>query len=481
VSLTIRARLTLLYFVVLAASFVAFFWICDIGFRRSIQITVNDASRNNLEIVERVLRGSQTKDTQAIQKELGDLSLLWANGAIFEVAGPNGEWIFRPERFQHISRTPLLDPPAEGIRFATKNLDHQQYRIAQEKASIDGQAFRVDAAVPTEPFDQALDHFRLTEKRFFPLLVVLASLLGYWLSGRALAPVNRIIQSAEKIGVQDLSHRLIVPAAKDELRRLTETVNAMLGRIELSVKRIQQFTADASHDLRTPLTLIRTNAELALRRPRTEKEYREALQRILSSSEETTALIEALLTLARADIGASQLHFEPVELPPLLRNCSQKAALLALEKSLDFSESLSDTSLPVRGDAAAIERMVLALLDNAVKYTPTGGSVELRSAIDGEFAVVEVQDSGIGISGPDRVRIFDRFFRADQARSREVPGSGLGLSIARWVAEAHGGTIAVQSQLGQGSLFIVRLPMEKGSAEPAISETKLRSLPLPTS
>jgi signal transduction histidine kinase len=154
---------------------------------------------------------------------------------------------------------------------------------------------------------------------------------------------------------------------------------------------------------------------------------------------------------------------------------------LALEKSLDFSESLSDTSLPVRGDAAAIERMVLALLDNAVKYTPTGGSVELRSAIDGEFAVVEVQDSGIGISGPDRVRIFDRFFRADQARSREVPGSGLGLSIARWVAEAHGGTIAVQSQLGQGSLFIVRLPMEKGSAEPAISETKLRSLPLPTS
>src|SRR5208283_1438487 len=158
----------------------------------------------------------------------------------------------------------------EGISFLTTNLASQQYRIAQKSILRGSTLFRISAAVPTEPFDQALDHFRLIEKRFLPLLVIVASLLGYWLSGRALAPVNRIIESTERVGVRNLSGRLEVPRAKDELRRLTEQVNAMLDRIETSVKRITQFTADASHDLRTPLALIRTNAEIALRRSRTE-------------------------------------------------------------------------------------------------------------------------------------------------------------------------------------------------------------------
>ncbi|HYA64808.1 MAG TPA: HAMP domain-containing protein, partial [Candidatus Sulfotelmatobacter sp.] len=285
--LTIRARLTLLYFVVLAASFLAFFWICDFGFQHSIEAAVNDASRSNLDIVRRVVRNSLPQGMPKVKKELTELSELWANGAIFEVAGPDGEWIFRSPRFL-LPQSPLPLPPVSGVAFRTTNLDLQQYRIAQQSVSLDGQNFRINVAVPTEPFDQALDNFREIERRFLPLLVVLASLLGYWLSGRALAPVNRIIESAEKIGVQNLSQRLPVPKAKDELQRLTETVNAMLGRIESSVHRIQQFTADASHDLRTPLALIRTNAELALRRPRTEAEYRETLERILSTSEETT-------------------------------------------------------------------------------------------------------------------------------------------------------------------------------------------------
>ena len=475
-NLTIRARLTLLYCGVLAASFVAFFWICDFGFRRSIEATVNDASQSNLEIVQRVVHGSLPKGLPKVQKELSELSELWANGAIFEVAGPDGEWIFRPARFLH-TQSPLSAPPAEGVAFLTTNLDLQQFRIAQQNVLLDGQSFRIDVAVPTEPFDQALDNFRLTEKRFLPLLVILASLLGYWLSGRALAPVNRIIESAERIGVQDLSHRLAVPEAKDELRRLTETVNAMLSRIELSVNRIQQFTADASHDLRTPLSLIRTNAELALRRPRTESEYRETLERILGASEETTQLIEALLTLARADVGVTQLQFEDIELTPLLHKAAQKAALLALEKGLAFSERLSEEPLLLRADGAAAERLVLALLDNAIKYTPRGGRVQLCSRDAAGFAVVEVEDSGIGISDEDLPRIFDRFFRADQARSHETPGSGLGLSIAKWVAEAHDGRIEVSSRLGQGSLFRIRLPLAREAAF-APADAKLRALPL---
>jgi two-component system heavy metal sensor histidine kinase CusS len=463
VKLTIRARLTLLYFTVLAASFIAFFWICDFGFRRGIEITVNDASHSNLEIVQRVLTLSASKGTPKVRKELNELSELWANEAIFQVADGDGSWIFRSPRFL-LTQDPLPKPPGAGVSFLTTNLDKQQYRIAQESVLLDGRLFRISAAVPTEPFDQALDRFRLFERRFLPLLVILASLLGYWLSGRALAPVNRIIESAEQIGLQNLSQRLEVPKAADELQRLTVTLNAMLERIESSVKRIRQFTANASHDLRTPLSLIRTHAELALRRTRTETEYRESLSRILSVSEETTQLIEALLTLARADAGAAHLHFAEMNLVPLLRKISHQFSVLAVPKELSFSSHIFNESLFLQADSASIESMLVAIIDNAFKYTPAGGSVRLSASLVSNEAVIEVEDSGVGIAGEDLPRIFDRFFRADQARSREVPGAGLGLSIARWIAETHKGRIEVESRVGAGSVFRIVLPLVSASA-----------------
>ena len=457
-SLTVRARLTLLYFVVLAASFVAFFWICDLGFRRGIETTVNDASRSDLEIVERVLSLSSVKGTSKIQKELTELSKLWANGAIFQVAEGDGTWIFRSQRFL-LPQSPLPIPTTTGISFLTTNLDSEQYRIAQKMVAVDGQVFRISAAVPTEPFDQALDRFRLTEKRFLPLLVVLASLLGYWLSGRAMAPVNHIIESAEQIGVQNLSQRLEVPKTADELQRLTITLNAMLDRIESSVQRIRQFTANASHDLRTPLSLIRTHAEIALRRTRSEIEYRESLARILSVSEETTGLVESLLTLARADAEASHLHFAEMDLTGALQKTASQFAILAGSKGLAFSSQIGDTPLLVKGDSAALDSLLHAVLENALKYTPSGGFVRLRAAQNMGNAVTEIEDTGIGIAAGDLSHIFDRFFRADQARSREVPGAGLGLSIARWIAETHNGRIEVESQLGAGSVFRIVLPL----------------------
>jgi heavy metal sensor kinase len=457
-NLTIRARLTMLYFLVLAASFTAFFWICDFGFRRSIETTVNDASRSNLEIVQRVLVNSVARGIPKVQKELSELAELWANGAIFEVAGPDGQWIYRSPRFVS---TEISFPPVSGekISFLTTNLESLQYRIARQRVWIDGHVFQVNAAVPTEPFDQALDNFRLIEKRFLPLLVILASLLGYWLSGRALAPVNRIIESAERVGVRNLSGRLEVPHAKDELRRLTEQVNAMLDRIETSVRRITQFTADASHDLRTPITLIRTSAEIALRRPRSDSEYRETLGRILATSEETTELIEHLLMLARADANVAQLKLVPASLYPVLQRVGQKANVLALGKGLTFSESVVPYSHTILGDDTALERLFLSILENAVKYTPAGGHVSLQFHLEDGHAIVEVSDTGIGIPEKDLPHIFERFYRADQVRSRETRGAGLGLSIANWIAERHGGTIEVQSQSGKGTKVTVRLPL----------------------
>jgi heavy metal sensor kinase len=478
-SLTIRARLTALYFLVLAASFTGFFWICDYGFQRSIATAVNDASERNLDTVSRVLKRHISERTPELAQELTRVSDLWEGGAIFEVAGPDGRWIYRAPLF--LSALPPLQPSSsKGTSFQTTNLEALQYRVARRQIVLGGDVYLVDAAVPTEPFDQALDNFRRTEKRFLPLLVILASLLGYWLGGRALAPVNRIIEGARRVGVQNLSRRLEVPRAKDELRRLTEQVNAMLDRIETSVKRITQFTADASHDLRTPLALMRTNAELALRRPRSESEYREALGRILATSEETSELIEHLLLLARADANVSQLKLEPTSLYPVLQRVGQKASVLASGKGLTFLDSVIPNTHTLYANLAALERLLMTVLDNAIQYTPAGGHVRMSLRLQDALATIEVADTGIGITEKDLPHVFERFYRADQVRSRETRGSGLGLSIAQWIAECHNGSIELRSRPGQGTTASIRLPLSREAGNHPGHVPELREIPLNT-
>jgi len=458
VYLTIRTRLTLWYSGVLAASFLGFFWICDRGFQRSIETTVNDASRNNLEAVRRIIDKYSPEGPARLARELRELADLWANGAIFEVIGSDGTMLFASEPFSS-PQFPIPQPSREKIGFLTTNLANLQYRIAQQTISLRGENFEINAAVPTEPFDQALDNFRVIEKQFLPLLVLLACLLGYWLAGRAMAPVGRIIRSAAEIGVYSLSRRLEIPRAHDELRRLTETLNEMLDRVERSVNRITQFTADASHDLRTPLSVIRSDAEIALRKPRTAAEYRESLARILHASEGATGLIESLLTLARADGRNSNLKMRVVDVTPILQKVAAQMSLLAASQGLSLAPILSDHPMRLHGDPDAIEKLLLILLDNAVKYTPSPGFIWLRSLRANGDAVFEVQDTGIGIAGQDQQHIFDRFYRADQARTGKIPGSGLGLAIASWIVTSHQGNIEVQSVAGEGSLFRVRIPL----------------------
>jgi signal transduction histidine kinase len=300
--------------------------------------------------------------------------------------------------------------------------------------------------------------------------VVLASLLGYWLSGRSLAPVTRIIETAERIGVDSLSQRLEVPPARDELRRLTEALNAMLERIETSFKRITQFTADASHDLRAPVSVIRMLAEVTLRRPRSEQRYTEALAKILRTSEETTSLLENLLTLARADAGTTGMELHWIDLNVHVRKAQERALSLAVSKSLDVSLSTPDRPVWVRADSIAIDRLLLILVDNAIKYTPGSGFCEIELLAEANQVHVVVRDSGIGIAEHELALIFERSYRTDRARSRETGGAGLGLAIARWITVMHGGTITAESRLGTGSVFRVTLPAGQEMAVHAPSE-----------
>jgi heavy metal sensor kinase len=457
-NMTIRARLSALYFVVLAASFSVFVWISDVGFRRSIEVTVNDASSVNLQSLQKLLANSVPKGNAKVQKELAELASWWPSGALFEVADENQNWIFRSDQFLYTG-VPLPAVHGRQITFFTTNLNHVQYRIALQRVEVEGRSFEIHAAVPTEPFDRALDNFRTIEKETLPLLIVFASLLGYWLSGRSLAPVTRIIETAERIGVQNLSRRLEVPRARDELRRLTETLNAMLQRIETSFKRITQFTADASHDLRTPVSVIRTIAEVTLRRPRTESQYTEALSKILRTSVETTDLLESLLTLARADAGATGMELHLIDLDAHVKKAQERAVLLAANKRLNITLNTPGAPVWVRADAIAMDRLLLILLDNAIKYTPEDGSCEIELVAGPSQAEILVRDSGIGIPEGELSLIFERLYRTDRARSREKGGAGLGLAIARWITEMHGGTIEAQSRIGVGSVFRVSLPV----------------------
>jgi len=456
--LPLRLRITAWYFAVLVVAFASFAWISDLGFQHSIETTVNDASRANLESIQNILLRTAPEGIARVNDELNELAGLWAGASLLEVSDANGQIIFQSPPFKNPHGA---DNPAtkDGISFVTTNLDYLQYRIATRNVNVGGQIFHIRAAVPTEPFDQALDRFRLILKETLPFLVILASLAGYWLSGRALAPVSAIIETARGVGVQNLSSRLAVPPADDELRRLSETLNAMLARLEASVKRLTQFTADASHDLRTPIALIRTSAELSLRRPRTADEYRETLARILATSEETTHLIENLLTLARADAGASDLHFENIDLVPRLEKISEEAGILASGKGIEVTSELASGPIRVSVDPAAIERLLLIVVENAVKYTPTGGKIAMSLANGSGSARIEISDNGIGISQKDLPHIFERFYRADQARSREPGGSGLGLAIALWIVNLHGGLIEAESTLGGGSIFKISLPV----------------------
>jgi heavy metal sensor kinase len=470
-NVTIRARLTALYFVVLAASFTVFVWTSDVGFRRSIEATVNDASGMNLQSLERFLERSPAKGDAKAGKELAELAGWWPSGVVFEIADARGNWIFRSPQF--LQADVQLPAIAEGpARFVTTNLNHLQYRIALEKFQSNGRTYEIHTAVPTEPFDRALDNFRDIEREFVPLLVVLASLLGYWLSGRSLAPVTRIIGTAEHIGVDNLSQRLAVPRASDELRRLSEALNAMLERIESSFKRITQFTADASHDLRTPLSVIRTVAEVTLRRPRTDQQYADALWKILHTSEETTNLLENLLTLARADAGATGIELHLIDLNIHVRKAQQRAVLLAANKSLDITVRAPDEPVWARADSVAIDRLLLILLDNAIKYTPEGGFCEIELLARAQETQILVRDSGIGIPEHELTLIFERSYRTDRARSRETGGAGLGLAIARWITEIHGGSIAAESHIGAGSLFRVCLPAPLRAAAPSAGEVR---------
>jgi heavy metal sensor kinase len=350
-------------------------------------------------------------------------------------------------------------------------------RILAVRRTVRGHEFDLHLGTDlTVPFE-VLRRFRLLLILSAPIVLICASAAGYWVSKRALEPVSQLTAAARSISAANLNDRLAEPQSGDELQALAETLNGMLGRIEDAFRHMTQFTANASHELRTPLALMRTTSEVALLSVNgSAATYREALHRILREAEKSTDLLDDMLRLARADSATRALALEPIEIGPTIEQACEGVEPLACEKNLELKLGEWAGTAWVAADSGHLHRLWLILLDNAIKYTPAGGSIQVIWRLASPNTVVcEVKDSGIGIAESDIPHIFERFFRADKARSREQSGAGLGLSIARCIVDAHHGTIEVESALGLGSLFRVSLPTisQTPRALPAASQNAI--------
>jgi len=470
--LSIGVRLTLWYLVLFAAAQLVFGTGMWFFARRSLYRITDDALQGQIDDLTNFLEAQKKNATVAkLQEEVSEAYLLEHSGDYLQIYDDSdGDWIFRAD----FLRQHALAPAAPGLLTQPLYQDEQlgrSLRFVSQRIEANGRVFRVQMGLPIDQVNQTLILFRGYLLMFAPLLLLAAASGGFWLSRKALSPVDALTRTARTINATNLSARLEKLTTGDELQRLSDTLNEMLVRIEHAFIRVTQFTADASHELRTPISLIRTEAEIALRRSRGDAEYREALRHILLEAERTSGLVEELLSLARADSGRETLQIASADLSAIVQEVSEQWQELMAARNLRFTREVTDAKVNVPGDRTALQRLLTVLLDNAAKYTPAPGTVELRLETSDSSAVIRVRDSGIGIALEDQPKIFERFYRVDKSRSRDLRGAGIGLAIAQWIVQQHQGSISVQSSPGKGSTFLVELPLEARQTDVARSSS----------
>lgn len=366
-------------------------------------------------------------------------------GSLQRLIGLAARWS-APPGFGRVS----LGPPVGTVRYFISDVDTTGPRLARVVSGASTAGVVLEA-------QRVLGLMLLIA----PLILVASVVIGYLLVGRTLKPVDVLVDEVEAITDGRTLHRRLVEArSNDELARLTTTLNAMLRRLEQSFVTLRRFTADASHELKTPLTVLRSGIERAITHPKTPPEVMEVLEETLVEVNRMAELVEALLTLARADEGSAPLHLEDVDLQEMMSEVGETASILGEDAQVSVAVAIPERPTLVMVDRSRVLQLLMNLLINAIKYTPSGGQISIDCAASDGQVVFSVQDTGIGIAPGDLPHIFDRFWRADPARSRTGmrPGVGLGLAISKWIAEAHGGAITVQSRPGRGTTFVVTLP-----------------------
>lgn len=460
---SVRGRLTLFYVSVLAVALVIVGALIYVLLARALFVRVDESLQAGVGIATTSLsndlaEGQDYEDAarstaaeQASSEQM--LAIYDAQGRLLAESGR--------ERDLEIALPPLHEIPdtEELLETVLERDGDDRHRLAFRRISIPPVEYIVAVGADLEPMDEELEFLRGILAYMVPIALIIAAIGGSFLARQSLSPVVAMADRARRIGVENLSARLPVANPRDELGHLAETFNELLGRLEASLIQQRQFMADASHELRTPVTTTRTAAAVALQQQhRDEAEYRETLRIVEQQAERLSRVVDDMFTLARADAGNYPVRSTPMYLDEVIDEVVRAARIVAGTKNVSI-EVTSVVSAAFTGDEELVRRMIVNLIDNAVRHTPSGSTVRVElDETDSGYAIA-VKDRGPGIPGAIRAEIFERFFRGDAARrSSAQEGAGLGLALARWIARAHGGDVALARSSQSGSTFVISLP-----------------------
>ncbi len=384
-----------------------------------------------------------------------------------EVRSSNGAVLYRSERLgdRALGGKPEADEGVDSYSPRSIRLpDGARVRLISKRHLLDGRPTLIRLGFSEDPMWQRFWQLAFGLIVGLPVALALAGFGGYFLARRALSPVERMARRAREISAESLGARIDVENPRDELGILAQAFNDTLSRLERSFEQLKRFTTDASHELRTPLTAIRSVGEVGLQKGGASDQYRDVIASMLEEAERLSRLVESLLTISRADSGQIRLELAAMPVFALVEEVMLLLEVLAEEKGQTLSLQ-GDDSIQVTADAVILRQVVINLLDNAIKYSPRGGRIAIRvSRRDSATACIEVEDTGPGIAPEHQAKVFDRFYRIDEGRSREAGGAGLGLAIAKWGAEAHGGRLELESTTS-GCTFRLLLPASAGAAQ----------------
>jgi heavy metal sensor kinase len=472
--LSIRWRLTLWYGAVLALVLAVF--------GASVYLMMRHALTSRLGAG--LLMESAEVEQEIGRARDGELLKTWLErrfahhpGFDIQVSTPQEEHIFRSERIRESGLPVLSSPPTpEQTLFIDRKLDRGRFYISNRGVVGPNGPLVVQVAAPLMQNDHELSELLTVLWFAGPLALVAALVGGYFLARRALAPVDRMTAEAGTITAAHLDRRLEVGKHGDELDRLALTLNGMIARLERSFEETRRFTADAAHELRTPLAVIHNAAEVALTGAHEADETHRFFEDILEEEERLKRLTEQLLFLCREDAGLIPEVRQPVSLDAIVRQAAEPMGELATANGVALKVG-SLSPCRITGDPDGLRRLLFNLLDNAIKYTPEGGQVDVQCECRTSSAELTIADSGIGIPSEHIPHIFERFYRVDPARSREAGGTGLGLSICQVIAKSHGGTIRLESNTDKGTRVIVTLPLMRGETSADGQQSRHVDLP----
>jgi heavy metal sensor kinase len=473
-SLPIRVRLTLWYSLAIAVTLFSIGLACLWMVHRAIGNLENEELEQRVRGVRRFLESRPPDETlEHLQAAItADYNVSHGNKWL-QVIDEHGNWIYRSP---HVAAAyPALalpqQAPADGSTF-TYSAESRSVRALIEPISVHGTRYTVQTGMTLNRTLDILFNFRIHIFLLITAGLFVSSIAGHLMSRKALDPVSALAARARLINDRNLDVRLPVPDTADEISHLSTTLNQMLERIGKAFASVRAFTGDASHELRTPISLLRAEIEVALFRPRDGEEYRAVLGRLLDETVKMTSLVENLLFLARADGGAESLALAPIRIDALFRQVADTWQSAMSQAMLDFHVDCPRPDLVLVCNAQGVLRLLSILIENAVKYTPPGGAVTMRAMPASDRIDLSVQDTGIGIAAEHQVRIFDRFYRVAANRDTVPAGSGLGLALGRWIAERHGTELRVESEPGTGSRFSFSL--QEADSAPAASAARPR-------